>query len=110
IPPADPPGVGGIVDRLVRPVQTRAEDATVRYHRGRAVLTLLGAAGAPAARADFEASLALWPEFPDAGLGLGYALLLGGDTTGARAAWQRVLAEHPGFQPAAEALRRLPAP
>ncbi len=103
-------GVAGWLDRLLRPVQVHAEEATVRYHRGRAALTLLGAAGATAARADFEASLVLWPEFPDARLGLGYALFLAGDRAGARAAWQRLLVEHPGFQPAATALAAVPSP
>jgi hypothetical protein len=51
------------LDRALAPLRPPIEGASAFYHRGRALLTLFGRAGAPAARADFEAALRLRPDY-----------------------------------------------
>lgn len=62
-------GVATQLERLVAPWRTPAEDATTRYQRGRAILTLYGRNGASAALADFDEALRLQPDMAEAAEG-----------------------------------------
>jgi hypothetical protein len=62
-------GLATLLERVVSPWRPAAEEATARYQRGRAILTLFGRGGAAAALADFEAALRLQPEVADAAEG-----------------------------------------
>jgi hypothetical protein len=59
-------GLGTLLERLVFPLRPATEEATARYQRGRAILTLFGRGGAAAALADFEAALRIQPDAADA--------------------------------------------
>jgi len=69
-------GVATLLERAVAPLRPDAEAATSHYQRGRALLGLFGRGGAAAARADFEASLRLRPDFEMAAEGRRVALRL----------------------------------
>ena len=56
-------GLATLLERAVAPLRPDAEAATSHYQRGRALLSLFGRGGAPAARADFEAALQLRPDY-----------------------------------------------
>lgn len=70
-------GCATLLERVVAPWRPRAEEALTHYQRGRAILTLYGRAGAPAARADFEAALRLRPDYANAAHGRRVALEMG---------------------------------
>jgi len=67
-------GIASGLEHAVAPLRPAVEEALTYYQRGRAILTLYGRGGAPAARADFEAALRLWPEFAGAQTGRRVAL------------------------------------
>jgi hypothetical protein len=62
-------GFATLLERAVAPWRPAAEEATARYQRGRAILTLFGRGGAAAALADFDAALRLQPDAADAAEG-----------------------------------------
>jgi hypothetical protein len=62
------------LEHVVAPWRPPVEEALTRYQRGRAILTLFGRGGAPAARADFEAALRLRPDYASAQNGRRVAL------------------------------------
>lgn len=64
------------LEHVVAPWRPPVEEALTRYQRGRAILTLFGRGGAPAARADFEAALRLRPDYASAQNGRRVALAM----------------------------------
>jgi hypothetical protein len=60
----------GRLDRALAFFRPPVERAIAHYQRGRALLYLLGRAGIPGARADFETALRLWPRLEEAAIGL----------------------------------------
>jgi hypothetical protein len=71
-------GVAARLDRMLAAWRAPIEDASARYHRGRALLTLFGRGAAPAARGDFEAALRLRPDYALAERGRQVAIELEG--------------------------------
>jgi hypothetical protein len=65
-PAVETHGLGTLLERLVSPWRQATEEATARYQRGRAILTLFGRGGAAAALADFDAALRIQPDAADA--------------------------------------------
>jgi hypothetical protein len=69
-------GLGALLERALAFVRPDAETATAYYQRGRAILSLFGRGGAPAAQADFDAALRLRPDYDKAAEGRRVAVAL----------------------------------